>query len=84
MKASGVEKKRKQIIILTVIMVLAGLSSVLYGRYLKKTMDNAGIRTAETVTSDDIGRYVSIYIDQVELIEGGDGLYCIQVNLPND
>ena len=84
MKAIGVDKKRKQFIILTVIMILAGLSSVLYGRYLKKTIDNAGITSTEAVTSDDIGRYVSIYIDQVELIEGGDGLYCIQVNLPND
>ncbi|MBP1585594.1 MAG: linear amide C-N hydrolase [Lachnospiraceae bacterium] len=75
---------RKIIIGLSVVFVLIGMGAVLYGTHMKDMINSAEAVSIEALSSDDIGRFVSVVIDPNELIEGGEDLYCIQINISEE
>lgn len=78
------KKTRKTVILITSVLAVAGIVSVVTGTVIKKNISAAEYKDASAIESADIGKRYSVKLDTDSIYENADGLYCYQIDFPDD
>ncbi len=78
------QKSRKTVIIVTAVLAAAGLVSAVTGTAMKKRVSSAEYKDAGRIDASDIGKSYSVKLDTENLFEGGQDLYCYQIDYGDD
>ena len=77
-------RSRKTVIIVTAVLAAAGLVSAVTGTAMKKRVSSAEYKDAGRIDASDIGKSYSVKLDTENLFEGGQDLYCYQIDYGDD
>ena len=78
------QRSRKTVIIVTAVLAAAGLVSAVTGTAMKKRVSRAEYKDAGRIDAADIGKSYSVKLDTESLFEGGQDLYCYQIDYGDD
>lgn len=78
------KKTRKTVVIITSVLAVAGLAAALTCTAIKKEISKAEFKDAGTINETDIGKRYSVKLDTENLFEGGQDLYCYQIDYGDD
>ena len=78
------QRSRKAVIIVTAVLAAAGLVSAVTGTAMKKRVSRAEYKDAGRIDASDIGKSYSVKLDTENLFEGGQDLYCYQIDYGDD
>ena len=78
------QRSRKTVIIVTAVLAAAGLVSAVTGTAMKKRVSRAEYKDAGSIGTADIGKSYSVKLDTENLFEGGQDLYCYQIDYGDD
>ena len=78
------KKTRKTVVIITSVLAVAGLAAALTCTAIKKNISKAEFRDAGTISVEDIGKRYSVKLVADNIFEGGDDLYCYQIDYEDD
>ena len=78
------KKTRKTVIVITSLLAVAGIASVVTGTVIKKDISAAEYKDASVIEAADIGKRYSVKLDTDNIYENADGLYCYQIDFPDD
>ena len=74
------QRSRKTVITITAVLAAAGLVSAVTGTAMKKRVSSAEYKDAGRIDASDIGKSYSVKLDTENLFEGGQDLYCYQID----
>ena len=77
-------RSRKTVITITAVLAAAGLVSAVTGTAMKKRVSSAEYKDAGRIDAADIGKSYSVKLDTESLFEGGQDLYCYQIDYGDD
>ena len=78
------KKTRKTVVIITSVLAVAGLAAALTCTAIKKNISKAEFKDAGTISVEDIGKRYSVKLVADNIFEGGDDLYCYQIDYEDD
>lgn len=78
------KKVRKTVVIITSVLAVAGLAAALTCTAIKKNISKAEFKDAGTISEADIGKRYSVKLVTDNIFEGGDDLYCYQIDYEDD
>ena len=78
------KKARKTVVIITSVLAVAGLAAALTCTAIKKNISKAEFKDAGTISVEDIGKRYSVKLVTDNIFEGGDDLYCYQIDYEDD
>ena len=78
------KKARKTVVIITSVLAVAGLAAALTCTAIKKEISKAEFKDAGTISVEDIGKRYSVKLVTDNIFEGGDDLYCYQIDYEDD
>lgn len=78
------KKARKTVVIITSVLAVAGLAAALTCTAIKKNISKAEFKDAGTISEADIGKRYSVKLVTDNIFEGGDDLYCYQIDYADD
>ena len=78
------QRSRKTVITITAVLAAAGLVSAVTGTAMKKRVSSAEYKDAGRIDASDIGKSYSVKLDTENLFEGGQDLYCYQIDYGDD
>lgn len=78
------KKARKTVVIITSVLAVAGLAAALTCTAIKKNISKAEFKDAGTISEADIGKRYSVKLVTDNIFEGGDDLYCYQIDYEDD
>ena len=78
------KKARKTVVIITSVLAVAGLAAALTCTAIKKEISKAEFKDAGTISETDIGKRYSVKLVTDNIFEGGDDLYCYQIDYEDD
>ena len=78
------KKIRKTVVIITSVLAVAGLAAALTCTAIKKNISKAEFKDAGTISVEDIGKRYSVKLVTDNIFEGGDDLYCYQIDYEDD
>ncbi len=77
-------KTRKAVIVISSVLAVAGIASAVTGTVIKKDISAAKYKDASAIEAADIGNRYSVKLDTDNIFESADGLYCYQIDFPDD
>ena len=78
------QRSRKTVIIVTAVLAAAGIVSAVIGTAVKNSVSRAEYKDANSIDAADIGKSYSVKLDTENLFEGGQDLYCYQIDYDDD
>lgn len=78
------KKTRKTVIVITSVLAITGIASAVTGTMIKKDICAAEYKDASVIEAADIGKRYSVKLDTDSIYENADGLYCYQIDFPDD
>ena len=78
------KKTRKTVIVIASVLAVAGIASAVTGTVIKKNISAAEFKDASVIEAADIGKRYSVKLDTDSIYENADGLYCYQIDFPDD
>lgn len=78
------KKARKTVVIITSVLAVAGLAAAITCTAIKKNISKAEFKDAGTISVEDIGKRYSVKLVTDNIFEGGDDLYCYQIDYEDD
>ena len=78
------KKTRKTVIVIASVLAVACIAAAVTGTVIKKDISAAEYKDASVIEVADIGKRYSVKLDTDSIYENADGLYCYQIDFPDE